>query len=567
MASKQIGKRQITERNEQDIRQLKRLKAAVQREAPNFSPFFWKSLRRPHLTPRALREHDRQNKSEIQTKGIGSGEWISGDLARFARRGGPNLVDLRGVRLTIRSASLFANPRKYSGATTDTMADTPASNSSQNRKPQSTRASSASARSRKSSAYDKNFQEHLINNNIYPVGFAYQDERSDIEPSNMESLQADLSAERASLSPSQFTPAKFREFKDKDNRATFEHEVMSAIIPIISGSSTIHSQQNVLFTELEPIATEDVVKPKPDLFDGAQLRDLNNILKKDESLRPIIVPSKHPSVPVAPNLFLEAKGPDGSASVAQRQACYDGAHGSKAMHALQNYRQNEPAYDGNAYTYSATYHSGTLKLYAHHVTAPTVTSIQPEYHMTQIDGWQMTGNISTFRRGATAFRNARDQARQFRDQFIRSANAPAQSPSGRSEDKTKATVHKDTIYNPHSIPTILTGKTSEDDALLDSSRNLEAEQETQPASQASTTLSVENASLSFASSEVSDLGTDPGRTKRSRQQSSPTSSWGRHSSKSRTRMSARYLASRESPPKQPTDGQGKTCEGSSICRC
>lgn len=41
------------------------------------------------------------------------------------------------------------------------------------------------------------------------------------------------------------------------------------------------------------------------------------------------------------------------------------------MHALQNYKQPEPAYDGNAYMYSSTCHAGTgtLQLYTHHVMA------------------------------------------------------------------------------------------------------------------------------------------------------------------------------------------------------
>ncbi|RYP49979.1 hypothetical protein DL768_004414 [Monosporascus sp. mg162] len=78
-----------------------------------------------------------------------------------------------------------------------------------------------------------------------------------------------------------------------------------------------------------------------------------------------------PSVPVAPNFFLEAKAPKGAANVLKRQACYNGAYGARAMHALQNYGEEELGFDGNAYTYSSTCHAGTLKLYAHHVTPPT----------------------------------------------------------------------------------------------------------------------------------------------------------------------------------------------------
>lgn len=39
----------------------------------------------------------------------------------------------------------------------------------------------------------------------------------------------------------------------------------------------------------------------------------------------------------------------------------------------------------------------------------------------------MTGNINTFRQGATAFRNARDWAQEQRDTFISAANERARS--------------------------------------------------------------------------------------------------------------------------------------------
>ena len=40
------------------------------------------------------------------------------------------------------------------------------------------------------------------------------------------------------------------------------------------------------------------------------------------------------------------------------------------MHELQNYREDEPVYDGKPYAFTTTYHAGTetLALYVHHVT-------------------------------------------------------------------------------------------------------------------------------------------------------------------------------------------------------
>ena len=448
--------------------------------------------------------------------------------------------------------SFTANGGQYCNPAIDTMADSPASNSSQGRKPQSTRVNSASVRSRKSSAYDRNFQEHLIRNGIYPDGFKYPDGLSNTEPGNLDRLQEGLFAQRASLSPSQFTQAKFRDFKEKNTEVVFESDVMSKVIPIISGSSTIHSQQNVLFTEVEAIANEDVVKPKPDLFDGAHLRDLHNNLRDHESLRSIIVPTKHPNVPVASNFFLEAKGPDGNAAVAQRQACYDGAHGSKAMHALQTHKQTEPAYDGKAYTYSYTYHAGTgtLQFYAHHISAPKNSGDRPSYHMTQIDGWQMTGNINTFRRGATAFRNTRDLAKTNRDEFIRLANAAVESTTvGESDDIEAGTLDTKGFNSSRkamSDSSSMGSSASEDANPRDRALGIHTEENAGEASQASTALSNDDPSLSFASSSLSNLGTHTNRSKHARQLSSPTSSWGR-CSKSRNRPSVKHPDTREPP--------------------
>ncbi|KAJ4413916.1 hypothetical protein N0V85_003383 [Neurospora sp. IMI 360204] len=91
-----------------------------------------------------------------------------------------------------------------------------------------------------------------------------------------------------------------------------------------------------------------------------------------------------------------------------------------------NHGKEEPAYDGKAYTYSATYNSGTasLALYAHHVTPPAVPGGLPEYHMTEVKAFAM-GDRDTFIQGATWFRNARDRAKRIHDSFIQAANARA----------------------------------------------------------------------------------------------------------------------------------------------
>jgi hypothetical protein len=209
-----------------------------------------------------------------------------------------------------------------------------------------------------------------------------------------------------------------------NSAAVFENDVMGTIIPLLCGAANIPYQQDVLFTTLDPIMPT-VTRPKPDFFDGAHLEDLGEHLRNDHRLRSKVIPTRHPSVPVAPNFFLEVKGPSGSSKVALNQVTLDGAYGARGMHALQNYGSHEPVYDNNAYTYSATFHKGELKLYAHFMTAPTALGGRPTYHIHFLDGWDMTADVDTFLSGITAFRNIRDLAKSHRDTFIRIANTRA----------------------------------------------------------------------------------------------------------------------------------------------
>lgn len=68
---------------------------------------------------------------------------------------------------------------------------------------------------RKPSAYDKNFEQHLIDHNIYLEGYEYPEGRRTPEPSNIDQIHRELLVPRASLSPSRVSDSVFREFKQK----------------------------------------------------------------------------------------------------------------------------------------------------------------------------------------------------------------------------------------------------------------------------------------------------------------------------------------------------------------
>lgn len=296
------------------------------------------------------------------------------------------------------------------------------STSSHSRRSKSTNATTVTTKTKvTASSRGYEFERHLIDHHIYPAGYLHPDDRPTPLPNNIDEFASRLAAPRGSLSPSQFPESSFRDFQRKNDAVIDEGDVMRDVVPLLCGNSSIPSRQNTIFTNFEPITSEDASRAKPDLFDGAYPHKINRDVRYDDEVHTLIIPTKHPTVPVAPNFFLEAKCQDGSAAVMKRQACYDGAYGARAMYSLQNYGKDEPVYDNNAYAFSSTYHDGTLKLYAHHPTAPTTPAGRPEYHMTQLKAYALTNDRETLVEGATAFRNARDVAERHRDSFIEAA--------------------------------------------------------------------------------------------------------------------------------------------------
>lgn len=196
---------------------------------------------------------------------------------------------------------------------------------------------------------------------------------------------------------------------------------MRNVVPLLTGNASIPNEGHLPFTNLDSLTNNTTVNPVPDFFDGAHAGDLDRKVRED--LDKIIIPSKRAGIPIAPNFFLEAKSPRGMMEVAVGQAVLDGAHGALIMHALQNYFVDEPIYDGNAYAFTSTLLDGYLKLYAHHLTAPAKSGQRPEHHTTQLKAYALTGDDDVWLEGTGAFRNLRLLAKDWRDRFIKDADA------------------------------------------------------------------------------------------------------------------------------------------------
>lgn len=214
----------------------------------------------------------------------------------------------------------------------------------------------------------------------------------------------------------------FQDFQRK-SKTKSKGTVMRNVVPLIAGNAGIPNEGHLPFTNLDSLTDYTTTSPVPDFFDGARPGHVDKKVRED--LDKVIIPTKKAGVPVAPNFFLEAKGPGGTVEVADKQAVQDGAHGAVIMLTLDNYLKEKPVYDGNAYAFSSTLVGGTLTLYAHHITAPVSPGERPDHHTTQLKAYALTGDDDVWLEGTGAFRNLRMLAKDLRDRFIRRANARA----------------------------------------------------------------------------------------------------------------------------------------------
>ena len=273
--------------------------------------------------------------------------------------------------------------------------------------------------------YNRNFQQNLIDGRVYPNGYKFPDGRVPIKPDNWEDINHRLRLPRRSLSPSKFSEEDHERFVQADADAVKEKQVTTSVIPVIEGkiSDSKCVSGGIPFANLEHLTDGTIVPGNPDIYYGARPEQLNRRVRGE--LNSYIIPSTQDDLPIAPNFFLAVKGPDGSLSVAAKQASYDGSLGERGILSLLSYGQDEPVFDKYAHTISSIYHGGQLKMYAIHSNPPTSRESQPAYFMHQLRSFAMADTAETFRQGATAYRNAQDWAKEQRDVAILQSNERA----------------------------------------------------------------------------------------------------------------------------------------------
>ncbi|KAH8426002.1 uncharacterized protein LDX57_003740 [Aspergillus melleus] len=290
-------------------------------------PAYWHNLSTVWLTQGALLElqrrigrsqqlQDNQRPSHSVTVILQQLGNRLGPLKRSSRRGGLDVSDLRGCRPpradfghgSMTRIPKSEQPQELSNGVTAQIPSTP---------------------------YSLNFEQHLVDHQVYPRRYFYGETEEENEPVNLSEIQTRLTTRRPSLSPSGFSAADFEKVKTAYCTTSKEPQVSASVIPLIEGNISQHAGGGTLFNNLAPLTDGNISQAKPDIYYGARPEDLERQICND--LNDMIIPCTDDSLPIAPNFFMEVKGNSGDPSVSKRQACHYGALGARGIQALQSY--------------------------------------------------------------------------------------------------------------------------------------------------------------------------------------------------------------------------------------
>lgn len=220
--------------------------------------------------------------------------------------------------------------------------------------------------------------------------------------------------------------AQFEAFLDVISEVSRGRDVVRRIYPLIAGDNDICSAKGCRFSNLEKLTDGSIAKVSPDYYDGANPSNVDQEILAE--LCTFVKPLAKKDTPVYPNFFVELKGRKYEFAKAEQRARYSGAIGSRAIHRLRSFAIAEPGivFDGSAYTITAIYHLEALRLYAHHPVKPSVPGGPITYQMTLIGHFAMNGDLDSFRKGVTAFRNSREWAQNRRNELIAAATTRKQ---------------------------------------------------------------------------------------------------------------------------------------------
>ena len=382
--------------------------------------FFWNNLSRQWLTHRALQKFDRRtiwSAASVSPHRTDKKNIDFTKLKRFVRQDESSLDDIRDVSSIQFFSDSSSDRIQYSNfeASVSSSSTMNFSQSDFRKRAKIEKESNTFFTMRKSSAYNRDFEQHFNDHDIYKNNRAQK-------PSNWAEINKRLAQSRSSLFSSQFIEVAFEAFQQINEDALIENKVMSKVFSIIVDTTDISLQKNLSFENLKDLTNDFITKIQPDFYDESRSVDLDKRIQ--EELGPYIVSSTNTVSSCVLNFYTKRKDLNDNTTVCKNQALYDDALRVRKIHELQSYVDSETTYNNNAYTITSTYHddSSDLTIYSTHSTSFKDSQNSIEYCMTQFKEWKMTNISKPFRQEAIALRNARNWAKEKREELIIATN-------------------------------------------------------------------------------------------------------------------------------------------------
>uniref|UniRef100_A0A0B7KLR8 Uncharacterized protein n=1 Tax=Bionectria ochroleuca TaxID=29856 RepID=A0A0B7KLR8_BIOOC len=285
-------------------------------QAPH-PPRFWGNLSEIPLTSSALLEVERSNTTTSCSRLVAIQAAAPNQLLeQYASEGGPDFRDLRVQDAPVQDAPSSSLSRGHKRASY---------------LPDKANAPPTTTWTKSTRPYDRAFQQHLFDHRILPDEYEDPDGRPPPSISNIDNIKQILRQPLPSLS---VCADDFKVFKRAQAHASKESQILADVFPFLQGNAGDKRciGRQIPFNNLDHLTDGTLAAANPDIYHGARPERL--LYRLRERLSGQIEPSSQGDLPLAPNFFVEIKGPDGSAAVAQRQINY--ALGQQPLENLQH---------------------------------------------------------------------------------------------------------------------------------------------------------------------------------------------------------------------------------------
>ena len=278
------------------------------------------------------------------------------------------------------------------------------------------------SKTKKTSLYNSNFKQNLIDNYIYSSYYNFFDNWISSKLSNWKNINKKLKKSRLSLFLSRFSDKIFDIFIQINSRILNKNAVINNIFSVIQSTVCILSVKNLIFDNLESLIYSNLIDTKSDFYNKA--RSVQIDLQIREKLELYIISVIQKQISALFNIFIETKSFDKNTTVFKQQTCFDSILNTCNIYKLRLFKtDNTLVYNNNIYIITSIYYDSQLKIYTIYFTQSIDYKKSSESYITQFNSWILTDFYKQFRQEISVFRNIRNWTKLKQDKLIAVVNS------------------------------------------------------------------------------------------------------------------------------------------------